>query len=225
MANQGFDYNVDLVMCIDGTGSMSDIINEVKENALTFYKKFKTAMDTAGKMVEQLRVKVIVFRDYGYDTNAMEESDFFVLSDDDTDQSAAFQAFVNGIEAAGGGDGPENALEALYLAFNSDWVRTGNVRRHVVHLYTDAPALPLGARKSAPGYPADMAADIGELQEVWTGQLMEKRAKRLQIFAPDCDSWNQFIPWDNTILTASKAGAGCGDVDMETCIHLLVKSI
>ena len=34
MAGQGQgEYNVDIVMCIDGTGSMSPIINEVKEHS------------------------------------------------------------------------------------------------------------------------------------------------------------------------------------------------
>ena len=44
MAGQGFNYAVDLVMCIDVTGSMSGIIDTVKKNALTFYKQFKAAM-------------------------------------------------------------------------------------------------------------------------------------------------------------------------------------
>lgn len=76
MAIQGLDYNVDLVMCIDATGSMSDVINEVKENALSFYKKFKNAMDAADKAVQQLRVKVIVFRDYGVTRNPWSNPNF-----------------------------------------------------------------------------------------------------------------------------------------------------
>ena len=38
--SQGLDYNVDIVMCIDATGSMGPIINDVKANALSFYQKF-----------------------------------------------------------------------------------------------------------------------------------------------------------------------------------------
>ena len=68
VAGQGLDYNVDIVMCIDATGSMSPIIEEVKTNALSFYKKFVAEMDEANKRVEQLRIKVIVFRDYECDT-------------------------------------------------------------------------------------------------------------------------------------------------------------
>ena len=225
-ANQGLDYNVDLVMCIDGTGSMNPYIKTVKDNALTFYQKFNAKMIEKDKMVNQLRVKVIVFRDYGCDAQPMVESPFFTLSGGSDDESAAFQAFVNGIEACGGGDGPENALEALAIAMNSDWVRTGAVRRHIIHLYTDAPALPFQARAGKGGYPDDMPADLEELAEMWLGQGMEMKAKRLQIFAPDCEPWSTgFTDWKNTIVTHSAAGTGLSDLDISFCIDLLVNSI
>ena len=70
-----------------------------------------------------------------------------------------------------------------------------------------------------------MPADIGELRELWSGQYMLTKAKRLQIFAPDCASWNEFLTWDNTIVTYSEAGTGCSEIDLDNCIHLLVQSI
>ena len=82
MAGQGVgDYNVDIVMCIDATGSMSPIIEKVKENALSFYQRFLESMEESEKTVEQLRIKVIVFRDYGCDEAPMTESEFFTLPD------------------------------------------------------------------------------------------------------------------------------------------------
>ena len=102
---QGLDYNVDLVMCIDGTGSMGHIIKEVKENALTFYKKFTIAMEEVDKSVQQLRVKIILFRDIGVDSDSMVESKFFVLGEDGEDEE--FHRFVDSIEAVGGGDQKE----------------------------------------------------------------------------------------------------------------------
>lgn len=45
MSGQMGDYNVDIVMCIDATGSMGPIIEEVKTNALSFYQKFVEAME------------------------------------------------------------------------------------------------------------------------------------------------------------------------------------
>ena len=223
-SGQGMDYNVDIVMCIDATGSMSSIIEEVKANALSFYQKFVDEMEAQDppKSVQQLRIKVIAFRDYGVDSEPMVESKFFVLPED----NEAFHDFVNGIEALGGGDEPESSLEALALAMKSDWVRTGSVRRHVVIMYTDASALPLEARAGQAGYPSDMPKDLAGLRDMWEGQYMEKRAKRLLIFAPDTEPWSDMgVDWTNAFHTASKAGAGCDDTDIQTCIHLLVQSI
>lgn len=218
---QGMDYNVDIVMCIDATGSMDAIIDDVKANALSIYQKFVDEMEAKGKSVQQLRIKVIAFRDYGVDSEPMVESKFFVLDE----EAEAFRDFVNSIEATGGGDEPENGLEALALAINSDWVKTGAVRRHVILMYTDASALNLGEKSGEPGYPADMPADLTELREMWEGQKMEKRAKRLLVFAPDMEPWSNMLDWSNTFHTASKAGSGCDDTDIATCIHMLVNSI
>ena len=222
-AGQGMDYSVDIVMCIDATGSMAHILDEVKANALSFYQKFVDEMEAQDppKSIQQLRIKVIAFRDYGVDSEPMVESKFFTL---DT-ESGEFHSFVDKIEAEGGGDEPENALEALAIAMKSDWVRSGAVRRHVIIMYTDASALPLGARADAAKYPKDMPKDLAELQEWWEGQYMEKRAKRLLLFAPDATPWSDMADWTNTFHNASKAGAGCDNTDIQTCIHLLVQSI
>ena len=219
---QGMDYNVDIVMCIDATGSMTPFIGEVKSKALSFYQQFVDAMSAETKAVQQLRIKVIAFRDYGVDAEPMVESPFFVLDED----KEAFRRFVDGIEASGGGDEPENSLEALALAMKSDWVRTGSVRRHVIIMYTDASALKLGERAGQTGYPSDMPKDLAELRELWEGQIMEKRAKRLLVFAPDMEPWSDMLDWTNTFVYAdAKAGGGCDNTDIETCINLLVKSI
>ncbi len=220
---QGIDYNVDIVMCIDATGSMHGIINEVKANALSLYQQFVEQMEASDKNVQQLRIKVIVFRDFGVDSEPFVESKFFVLNEDGGAEE--FHDFVDKIEATGGGDLPESSLEALAVAMNSEWVTTGSIRRHVIIMYTDATALPLGTHSSAAGYPAGMPADFAELHEWWEGQRMEKRAKRLLVFAPDMEPWSNMVDWTNTFHTASKAGQGCSDTDMDVCIKLLVNSI
>ena len=88
------EYYVDIVMCIDATGSMAPIIDEVKGNAMSFYQRFLDAMEENDKEGAQLRIKVISFRDYGCDDEPMTESQFFTLSD----QNDEFKAFVNGID-------------------------------------------------------------------------------------------------------------------------------
>ena len=61
-------YTVDMVFCIDATGSMEDdtglqdkIINMVKKNALHFYDDFCLTMSKKRKLVQQLRVRVVAF--------------------------------------------------------------------------------------------------------------------------------------------------------------------
>ena len=226
VAGQGLDYNVDIVRCIDATGSMSPIIEEVKTNALSFYKKFVAEMDEANKRVEQLRIKVIVFRDYECDTEPMTQSEFFVLPD----ENDAFESFVRGITASGGGDGPENGLEAIALALKSDWVTTGSKRRHVILMFSDAPALELGQRSGSPKYPSGMPANLQELGDWWEGTAQigtfeASKCGRLVVFAPDAYPWSDMQTWNNYWHTPSSGGTGLEDVDIDAAIRLLVCSV
>lgn len=223
MLNQGI-YNVDIVMCIDTTGSMTPIIEEVKKNALSLYPKFLDAMAVAGKDVSAARVKFVVFGDYGYDATPMRESPFFSLPD----QSDELAEFVNSITATGGGDIPENALEALSVALKSDWTTEGVKRRHVVVMFTDAPALSLGARAGCPGYPDDMPKDLAELSAIWEGSSQSAgtyspKAGRLIAFVPNDESWTQLESW-NRFTPTYTAGLGCDDVDMQTVLDTIVGS-
>jgi hypothetical protein len=207
---------------------MGDVIETVKANALTFHEQFQAVMEDADKAFDVLRIKVIVFRDYGRDGDgAMMESEFFTLPD----QADAFSAYVNAIEAKGGGDIPENALEAIALALKSDWTTAPGKKRQVVLVFTDAPALPLGARKDCANYPADMPADLAALGAIWEGTDQEGapnynvKAGRLIVFAPNAEPWTEMQVWNRYWHTPSKAGDGCGDVEMTAVMDVLVGSI
>ena len=167
-ALDGITTYVDTVFCIDVTVSMAPI---VKNLTLYLYDDFiRNMRGKSNRIVKQLRVKVIAFRDYYCDDPyAMEESKFFALYE----QKTEFRNFVAALEAKGGGDEPENALEAMTLAMKSDWVRVTNPNtekaRNVVVIFTDASAHPL--EKSADGvseyYPTDMLKNYNELYEAW----------------------------------------------------------
>ena len=234
--NQGNvnSYSVDLVICIDGTGSMRDRIEKTKQDAINFYAMFIDAMDRGTKTVREdaFRVKVIVFRDYKDDDfPAMEESRFFSIAD--AGEKAQFEDFVNAITADGGGDAPENALEAIYLAItNSDWVRRGGrYRRHAIMLFTDAPALPLNhpERVGKNGYPMNAPADLHALEELFkNGDQMCSFSPyngRLIVFAPRGCDWEIINTWENTFFTPVKPGGGCDEVDMEEALNVLVSSL
>ncbi|MCR4908878.1 MAG: VWA domain-containing protein [Lachnospiraceae bacterium] len=229
MAGQGMgEYCVDIVMCIDGTGSMAPIIDEVKANAISFYQKFIESMEENDKEVETLRIKVIVFRDYKYDDEAMVQSEFFTLPDQNDD----FQAFVKAIEADGGGDGPENALEAIALALKSDWTTGGSKRRHAILVFSDAPALPLGdsERVGKGNYPGDIPSDLAGLGSWWEGtdqtlsSTYQAKAGRLVAFVPNAEPWTELQAWNRYWPAFSPAGTGLPDVDIQSAIDLMVGS-
>ena len=142
-------YAVDIVLCIDITMSMHPVLDGVKSSALSFHDKLTSVMAEKGKSISQLRVKVIAFRDFGDRADdAIEETGFLALPG----QSDEYQAFVRRLEARGGGDAPESGLEALALAIRAPWERGLDRRRHVIVMFTDAPAHTLEA--PTPGFDA-----------------------------------------------------------------------
>lgn len=228
----GYEYLVDIVMCIDATGSMYRFLDNVKSRALSIHQQFTEAMEEKAGEVAQLRVKVIAFRDYGCDSEPMVESKFFVLPE----ENDAFQSFVNSIEAKGGGDGPENALEALALALKSDWVvpdGQGNQKaRHVVFMFSDAPALPLDARAGCASYPAGMPKDLAELGEWWEGVSQEfsgtysVRASRFLAFVPEATPWPEIQAWNRYWpMFDAEVGGGLDNIDIVEALKILAGTI
>ena len=231
------DYKVDIVMCIDVTGSMQDCIDTVKGRALQFWPDLQEALKAASKNVSDVRVKVIAFRDFEADgPNAIEESRYFNLSDQGSSDPEEYKAFVSGLVADGGGDEPENSLEALAMAIKSDWVQTGDRRRHVIVMFTDASAHKLEeANTSNPYYPAEMPTSLDELTDLWmtpsSGQnggktKLKQPAKRLVVFGPQMYPWPElFEAWDQIVFNPSKAGEGLDDVSYDDIINSIVGSV
>lgn len=128
--------------------------------------------------------------------------------------------FLDNLEISGGGDEPESSLDALALAMNSDWredgQHDGQHMRHMVVLMTDAPYKDLFNLMSlreevrediiSRGTPDDMPSTLSELSDCWNcrnlyfsknerehgNYFMHPSYKRLCIFAPECDEWNEF---------------------------------
>lgn len=202
---QGGNYPIDIVFCIDVTGSMHDCIENVKKMAVNFKDGFLDAMKEAGKECSgNIRTKVIAFRDEKIGEKK-EVSPFYTMPDQEGD----FKAFVNGLKESGGGDEPETAYEALIEAFKSDWVNEGAKRRWVTVMFTDAPAHP---------------ENLAELVDTWNG--LEHNFKRLVIFAPDHPSWTSFVEQaQNTVHLPSKAGAGLEEHDKTAILAALAQSV
>ena len=120
----------------------------------------------------------------------------------------AFTEYVLGLKADGGGDEPENALEAIALAMKSDWVHaisTNEKARNIIVVFTDASAHPLekSAKVISEYYPTDMLKSYSQLVDAWQGSgslgydriekyRMNPRAKRMIVYAP-----YDMYPWDD----------------------------
>lgn len=221
---------VDLVFLIDGTGSMQNALDAVKMRAMSLYKDIIKGLANKKRVVSKMRVKVIVFRDLYVDANAYEESDYFILSEEDDDESAAFKAYISDIRATGGGDEPEHGLEALHRAMKLDFTPRlqGLKARHIIVLMTDASAHPLDDPQRDLAeyrdiYPADMPRTILELQEEW--EQMDPKAKRLIIFAPNAYPWPTLGTWNEAPHTPSEAGNGISEAVFEQVITAISGSV
>lgn len=223
----GLEYNVDIVMCIDATGSMNSLLNLVKRNALKFYDDVMAMMNKKDKHVDDLRVRVIAFRDYIADgENAMLATDFYLLPT----EAPEFKGLVEGIKAFGGGDRPEDGLEALAYAIKSDWTTKGTKRRHIIIVWTDDATHELGYARSARNYPTKMARDFDELTDWWGDAMlpgiMDNNAKRLIIFAPEKPYWTTIADnWDNVMMYPSQAAQGLAELDYQQILNAIANSV
>lgn len=229
------DVYADIVYCIDLTASMRPIIQKVKDTARTLHEDLQKVMqENYQRSIKQLRIKVIGFRDFYCDGDyALEHSPFFYLPD----EADAFKRFVDKLEAKGGGDIPENSLEALALAMQSDWCTTldSSIRkRHIIVLFTDASAHPLekAAGYSGSNYPDNMPKSYTELVDWWSGQgalasgtavEMDQVAKRLALYAPEgSEPWTDLADdFDNSLTSYIEPDKGGKDITTEGLLKML----
>ena len=226
MEKYQLSYHVDMVFCIDATGSMRHVLDFVKQNALNLYRDVTGAMERKRKVISRMRIRVIAFRDYVADGDeAMMASDFFVLPE----QAQQFSDCVNGLAAKGGGDIPEDGLEALGYAIRSDWTREGVKKRHIIVVWSDAPTHPLGHGRIAPWYPDGMAANFDELSLWWEdeqlGGAMDENAKRLLIFAPDAPDWNRISAVWSQVVHVQTVSEGLSELEYQQVIDAVCNTI
>lgn len=224
--NYKLTYHVDMVFCIDATGSMRHVIDFVKKNALSLYQDVVGAMEKKHKTIQQMRIRIIAFRDYIADgEEAMMTSDFFTLPQ----QAEELQQCVNGITAKGGGDIPEDGLEALGYAIRSDWTREGVKKRHIIVMWSDAPTHEIGHGRIAPWYPTGMAKDFDELSLWWEdeqlGGSMDESAKRLLIFAPDAPDWNRISSSWAQVIHVQTVSEGLEELEYRQVIDAVCNTI
>jgi len=218
---------LDIVFCIDGTGSMYGCIESVKDNAKLLYKKIREQMESVYNVIDALRIKIIVFRDYKSDgAYAMEESDFFELPLDES----CFDDYLKNVEACGGCGEDANGLEALYFAMKSDFVAVGPKDRQIIVLFADTPPIKMKEREGYSNYPADMVNEEGLLYtwsnfQGYNSKLTEK-GKRLIIYAPNQTYYNSLCnSLDHSYFVPVEMHKGLDGVSMDEIIKMIVASV
>jgi len=214
---QGPSYKIDLVFCIDVTGSMQPFIDNVKSHILNIPVELTNKFSAIGKTADQIRVRVVAFGDFKTDTNAINASPFFTVLP--AEQNSEFDYFVSALRANGGGE-PKSGLEALSVAMCSDWVLDGDHQRHIIFLFTDGSAHPLEDRvgEIPAAFASQIPSSIDKLTDGWEGRgqrasgfttTIKRPGHRLILFAPDTYPWPTIGDnWSQTVFLPSKAGDG-----------------
>lgn len=209
-------FKADVVMCIDATGSMGNIINIVKRNACNFYGDLKRVSRKQGKDITEMRIKVVVFRDFmgaNSPEESLNESGFFNMPDQELD----FKRNVEEIVPMGGMDIPEIGLDALALSMNSEWNESSDVKR-VIILWTDAPT------KAPQGRGRHRLDTLSKVAEKWNSQMGDSKA--MILFAPDEATWKNVISsFDNVTLHPTMGGGGLSEYDYEEILRNISEGI
>lgn len=220
-------FGVDIVLCIDATLSMEPMLKKLKEHAQTLYQDIIDILERRFKKVYRFRIRLIVFRDYCYDQEkAMLVTGFLELPQ----QRKDFENCIYSIEALGGGDEPEDGLEALAYAMDSKWSFDTLKKRHLIVVLSDAGTHDLGFGKNVANYPKNMPSEFEELTKWWGSSAhpgrMDEHAKRLALFTPHEDGWKKITDeWRYVLHYTVEAGNGLRELKYEEMVEIIANMI
>lgn len=208
-------YESDVVICIDGTGSMSPCIEAVKSNIEEVLTGVLQEQATANNAEFSVRLRLIVFRDVLVDGDrAIEAYEF------DQDVSSFVDKLRN-VEAMGGGDEAESALDALAYGLTSDWTDPSRVRAALV-LLTDAPTHPRveASTLEAIGHQDNDAA--GDVH--WLIGLISTLKAKVFIVGPEDPVYSEL--GKDGIATYKRTNRdGLGDMDIGQFLSVMFKTV
>lgn len=221
--------NADVIFCIDGTGSMLRFIEKIMPDIKSLCQQMVEGLTRFNKDTK-VNLKVITFRDYQFDSNAMVQSQWFDLT---AGQDDDLLNYIGSIDPYGGGDEPENGLEALFYAMTSKWNAVGNSGKQIIVLLTDAHAKPLGEGKDEPDYPKYMV-DYDGLLDTWRGICpsfisqadfnLSKRNKRLIMFAPEGTLYEKLysdLDGDHCVFYRVRQDDGLYEIEVDDIVRMM----
>ena len=209
-------FAIDLVFCIDISGSMGSQLDQVKDNIISLYEELESMMESDEKYITALRARIILFSDIYVDgENALQQTRFYDLPDD----GDALAEYVQQITLLNGGDEAESGLEALAMAMQSDWGEGDINKRDVICLWSDAPAIDLMPDSWPDTVPSGLYTSFDEMTEAWNGGEMNPAGKRLILFTPERIPWTTIADdWEDSHFYPVW-GAGTGfDTVLDTIV-------
>ncbi|MBP6059262.1 MAG: VWA domain-containing protein [Candidatus Saccharicenans sp.] len=203
---------MDIVICLDATGSMESCIEQLKNNLSTFIGNL-TIKSGSQQIAPEWRARLIYFRDLDADSEAIVGFDF-VNSEEELSRQ------INQVRAEGGGDDPESILDAIYTAIaKSNW-REGVL--HAVIAFTDAPPKERLHKKTIE---AGEDASVGNIINKFTAD----RYSRLWVFCPSNEIYKELeaIPRSNITYVDSQGDVyqGLSNLDFNKLLQELGKTL
>lgn len=166
---------VNFVLCLDVTGDMSNIIDNVREKIIDYLSGLADKVRSEEYGEGNLYVTVVEFRDVDFDFEVpLEVSRRFLLPE----EKQALKSYLDGIKTVGGGDIPESGIEALEEA--KKYV-SADCYRNAIALITLAPC--------------KCPHDNGELHAVAqkiTSFPTAAYKNAIVVVCPYCNEWKDF---------------------------------
>ncbi len=218
-------WDIDLCLVVDGRRAMAPCMEAVKETILRIPGRFMETARSSRPGLGSLRARLLVFRDFACDgEKALEDTGFYTLTMD-PEGEGAFREAVRKIRAESRAGRPGSGLEALALAMGSDWAIPAMNCRHVIFLFTNGPAMPLGNSfsKASPFYPPDLPVSLARMWQGWESAACADWS-RLFLFAPPVSPWTELRDWDRTLLLQPAAETWPGETDLDALFGRVLSS-
>lgn len=249
--------SVDIVFCIDATGSMSQLMEKIKQTAIALPKNLTEAVKKAGKTMRRIRIKVIDFADFKSEgKDAIHESQFYNANSQIVEIINEFDSIkttTSDGEGRGGDEIPENALEAIWLAMNSDFMpqKPDEDMRQIIMVFTDASPWNLQERANYSAYNRyAFPKNIDEMRRLWgkyygadlrlkTQESEEEQERNLHTkLNPECarlllyaplgnianHSWDYVSKWERVSTFPVVPYDGCMEIVVERILGDIIKA-
>lgn len=176
--------SIDFVFCLDCSGAMKPIAEKAKELVRDFISNAAQYYVNIGSTIEMIRARLVFFKNDENGAPTVKETNFLEFPE----YSDLFFSILEERYVPSGISGlPQNGLDALECAFNSDWVQGRHDKQHVV-LITLSDMIEWSE------------AQMHKFFNLWHGinvpnpNHLRLRQKRMAIFAPKGSKYEELLP-------------------------------